>query len=56
MEIEAYIIKGMSTSLILGNDFADQYELLILRSEGQTFASARKVSWADQSQGHGESK
>jgi dUTP pyrophosphatase len=29
--VEAYVVKGMSTPLILGNDFADQYSLSIDR-------------------------
>src|SRR5258706_14135642 len=34
--VEAYLVKGMSTPLILGNDFADQYSLSILRDNGQS--------------------
>lgn len=36
IEVEAYIVNGMSTPFILGNDFADQYDLSILRSLGST--------------------
>jgi hypothetical protein len=36
MEVEAYVVKGMTTPLILGNDFADQYDLSLLRQEGTT--------------------
>jgi hypothetical protein len=36
LEVEAYVVKGMSTPLILGNDFADQYELSVIRQEGNT--------------------
>lgn len=39
LEVEAYIVKGMSTPFILGNDFADQYQLSILRNEGNTKVS-----------------
>src|SRR5258706_2350542 len=34
--VEAYLVKGMTTPLILGNDFADQYSLSILRDNGQS--------------------
>ena len=27
--VEAYIVKGMSTPMILGNDFADQYGISV---------------------------
>ena len=36
MNIEAYVVKNMTTPVILGNDFADQYDLSILRHEGET--------------------
>jgi hypothetical protein len=36
MDVEAYVVKGMTTPLILGNDFADQYDLSLLRQDGQT--------------------
>jgi len=35
--VEAYVIKGMSTPFILGNDFADQYSILVIRQEGSYF-------------------
>jgi deoxyuridine 5'-triphosphate nucleotidohydrolase len=35
-DVEAYIVKGMTTPLILGNDFADQYSLSIIRNEGES--------------------
>ncbi|KAI9069858.1 hypothetical protein FKP32DRAFT_1691241, partial [Trametes sanguinea] len=44
MSIEAYVVKGMTTPMILGNDFADQYSISILRGEGETtvtFGDAR---------------
>src|SRR5258706_4075347 len=34
--VEAYLVKGMSTPLILGNDFTDQYSLSILSDNGQS--------------------
>ena len=36
MEVEAYIVDNMSSPIILGNDFAEQYEISILRSKGTT--------------------
>ena len=37
IKVEAYIVKGMTTPLILGNDFTDQYSLLVKWMEGRTF-------------------
>jgi hypothetical protein len=34
VNVEAYVVNGMSTPFILGNDFADQYSISILRDEG----------------------
>lgn len=31
--VEAYVVKGMTTPFILGNDFADQYAISIIRSD-----------------------
>jgi hypothetical protein len=31
--VEAYVVKGMTTPFILGNDFADQYAISIIRDE-----------------------
>ena len=31
MNVEAYVVKGMSTPFILGNDFADQYSILVIQ-------------------------
>src|SRR5882672_1689227 len=31
INVEAYVVKGMSTPFILGNDFADQYSILVIR-------------------------
>ena len=37
MFVEAYIVKGMSTSFLLGNDFADQYCISIIREEEKSY-------------------
>ena len=34
INVKAYVVKGMSTPLILGNDFADQYSILVIHQEG----------------------
>jgi hypothetical protein len=36
MNIEAYVVRGMTTPFILGNDFADQYSISILRKDEET--------------------
>ncbi|KZT31708.1 hypothetical protein SISSUDRAFT_968504, partial [Sistotremastrum suecicum HHB10207 ss-3] len=36
LTVEAYVVKGMSTPLLIGNDYQDQYSLTIRRSEGET--------------------
>ena len=36
LKLEAYIVKDMNAPLILGNDFADQYSLSIIRNNGAT--------------------
>ncbi|KAF9470755.1 hypothetical protein BDN70DRAFT_764687, partial [Pholiota conissans] len=36
MNLEAYVVKGMTTPFILGNDFADQYMLSVVRSDEGT--------------------
>ena len=36
IRLEVYIVKDMNAPLILGNDFADQYSLSILRENGNT--------------------
>ena len=36
MDVEAYVVKGMTTPMILGNDFADQYSLSITREDGKS--------------------
>ena len=41
IKVEAYVVKGMTTPLILENDFTDQYSLLVKRMEGRTFLEFR---------------
>ena len=36
MNVEAYVVKGMSTPFILGNDFAAQYSISVLRRDGES--------------------
>ena len=36
MNVEAYIVKGMSAEFILGNDFANQYSISVIHDEGET--------------------
>jgi len=36
LSVEAYVVKGMTTPFILGNDFADQYALSIIRGDDGT--------------------
>lgn len=36
LTVEAYVVKGMSTPFIFGNDFADQYLISLVREEGKT--------------------
>ena len=33
--VEAYVVKGMTTPFILGNDFTDQYSISIIWNEGE---------------------
>jgi len=37
INVEAYMLKGMSTPFILGNDFSDQYLISVNRQEGSCF-------------------
>src|SRR6266436_8457714 len=37
INVEVYVVKGMSTPFILGNDFADQYSISVIRQEGSCF-------------------
>lgn len=37
INVEAYVVKGMTTPFILGNDFSDQYSISLLRNEGRTY-------------------
>jgi hypothetical protein len=34
MNVEAYVVKGMTSPFILGNDFADQYSISAIQQEG----------------------
>ena len=36
IDVEAYVVKGMTAPLILGNDFSDQYDLSLIRQDGIT--------------------
>ena len=36
LNVEAYIVKETSVEFILGNDFADQYSISVIRDEGET--------------------
>lgn len=36
IRVEAYVVKGMSTPFILGNNFTDQYSISLLRENGQS--------------------
>lgn len=36
LRVEAYVIQGMTAPFIFGNDFADQFQLSIIRSQEQT--------------------
>ena len=36
VNVKAYVVKGMTTPLIMGNDFADQYSLSIERKGGES--------------------
>ena len=37
IEVEAYVVKGMSTPVILGNDFADQYSISLIRENVDSY-------------------
>jgi hypothetical protein len=37
INVEAHVVKGMSTPFILGNDFADQYSISVIRQEELCF-------------------
>jgi hypothetical protein len=37
INVEAYVVKCMSTLFVLGNDFADQYSISLIRQEGTCF-------------------
>ena len=47
INVEAYVVKGMSTLLILGNDFMDQYSISVIHQEGSCtieFGDSNSVS------------
>ncbi|KAJ7606274.1 hypothetical protein DFH06DRAFT_1348161 [Mycena polygramma] len=37
LTVEAYVVKGMSAPFILGNDFADQYSISVIRDDGEAY-------------------
>jgi hypothetical protein len=37
IEVEAYVVKGMTTPLILGNDFADQYSISLIQENNNSY-------------------
>jgi hypothetical protein len=37
LTVEAYVVKGMTTPFILGNDFSDQYSISVVRREGESY-------------------
>ena len=37
IDVEAYVVKGMTTPVILGNDFADQFCISIVQDESATY-------------------
>ncbi|KAJ7133955.1 hypothetical protein C8R43DRAFT_1205891 [Mycena crocata] len=39
INVDAYVVKDMTTPFILGNDFQDQYGISVVREEGETFIS-----------------
>ncbi len=39
MNVDVYIVDGMTAPFILGNDFADQYSISILQREGASYLS-----------------
>ncbi len=39
LNVDAYVVNGMSTPFILGNDFADQYSISIIRRDGSSYLS-----------------
>ncbi|PBK98290.1 hypothetical protein ARMGADRAFT_920563, partial [Armillaria gallica] len=39
INVDTYMVKGMTAPFILGNDFADQYSLSIIQRLGESFLS-----------------
>lgn len=42
INVDAYVVKGMLTPLILGNDYADQYSISIIRNDGKSYVQFGK--------------
>ncbi len=36
IDVEAYVVKGMTAPFILGNDFTDQYQISTMRKDGES--------------------
>ena len=47
INVKAYVVKGMNTPLILGNDFADQYSISVICQEGSCLMEGQSVFTAD---------
>ncbi|PBK93494.1 hypothetical protein ARMGADRAFT_1030119 [Armillaria gallica] len=39
VNVDAYVVKGMTTPFILGNDFADQYSISVMQCKGESYLS-----------------
>ena len=39
IEVEVYVVKGMTTPIILGNDFANQYLISLIREGPESYLS-----------------
>ncbi|RDX45327.1 hypothetical protein OH76DRAFT_1357922, partial [Lentinus brumalis] len=46
LNVEAYVVQGMTAPFLLGNDFADQYSVSIVRSDGTTSVQFGKPEWS----------
>jgi transposase InsO family protein len=56
IEVEAYVVKGMTTPLILGNDFADQYSISIIREDNNSYLMFGNSGRKSQTESLGDSK
>ena len=45
IDMEAYVVKGMTTPVILGNEFADQFSILIVQDESATYLLFGNSGW-----------